>query len=175
MGGGAFYNPIQIFYAAFGHTRSTHCPIYSRGTGTLHWRTLSYRLGNVNPDCHGLQEEEKIIGQTYNFGPLENITKEFEKINLWEQFKDFLTLICHIVGIYEFFKFMIFIIMTQYNAYDLGIVRALQVIWLMFILGDYQGIFGGNQIVWRQPCNGQHTPPSSPILPSTEKATHIWP
>ena len=79
-------------------------------------KTLSYGLCNANPDYHGLQEEEHQIGLKYNLNPLEKIEKEFNKMNLLEQFKSFLTecstLICLLVGLYEFFKFMLFIMMT---------------------------------------------------------------
>ena len=71
-------------------------------------------------------------------------------MKLWEQFKSFLTenstLICLLVGLYEFFKFMIFITMTCYNAYDLGIVRALHAIWLMFIPRDYPNDDGEKRV-----------------------------
>ena len=56
--------------------------------------------------------------------------------------------------------------MTLYNAYDLGIVRALRAILIMFIPRDYPGNDGETQRVRRQPCNGQNTPPPSLILPS---------
>ena len=54
-------------------------------------KTLSYGLCNANPDCHGLQEEEHQIGLKHNLNPLEKIEKEFNKMNLWEQYESFLT------------------------------------------------------------------------------------
>ena len=82
-------------------------------------KTLSYGFCNDNPDCHGLQDEDHTIGLKYNLNPLEKIEKEFNKMNLWEQFESFLTeystMICLLVGLYEFFKFMVFIIITCYK------------------------------------------------------------
>ena len=54
-------------------------------------KTLSYGLCNANPDCHEFQEEKHTIGLKYNLNPLVKIEKEFNKINLWEQFESFLT------------------------------------------------------------------------------------
>ena len=53
-------------------------------------KTISYGLCNINPDCHGLQEEEHTIGLKYDLNPLEEIDKEFNKMNLWEHFEVFL-------------------------------------------------------------------------------------
>ena len=54
-------------------------------------KTLSYGLCNTIPKGHGLQEEEHQIGFKYNLNPLGKIEKEFNKMNLWEQFESFLT------------------------------------------------------------------------------------
>ena len=74
------------------------------------------------------------------------------------------TLICLLVGLYEFFKFMVFITMTCYNAFDLGIVKALRTIWLMYIPRDYLNDAAENR-VRQKPCNGQDNPPPSPRMP----------
>ena len=71
-------------------------------------------------------------------------------MNLWEQFESFLmeysTLICPLVGLYEFFKFIVFITITCYNAYDLVIVRTLCAIWLMFMPRDYPNNDAENRV-----------------------------
>ena len=69
-----------------------------------------------------------------------------------------------IIGLYEFFKFMVFITMTCYNACDLGIVKALWTL-LMFIPRHYPNDDAENR-VRQHPCNGQDNPPPSPRMPS---------
>ena len=75
-------------------------------------------------------------------------------VTIQKFFTEYFTVICLLVGIYEFFKIMVFIIMTLYNAYDLAIVRALCAIWLMFIPRDYPGDDAENRRVRRQQHNG---------------------
>ena len=67
---------------------------------------------------------------------------------------------------------MVFIIMTLYNAYDLGIVRALCTIWLMFITRDYTGYDVENR-VRRQPHNGQDNTHLSPRTPSAPPLSNL--
>ena len=100
-------------------------------------KILSYEICNTNPDCHGLQEEEHQIGLKYNLSPLEKIEKGVQQDELVVTIQKFSCRIVYsdksISRIIWILQVYVFITMTCYNAYDLGIVRALWAIWLMFI------------------------------------------
>ena len=67
---------------------------------------------------------------------------------------------------------MVFITMTCHNGYDLGIVRALHNIWLMFIPRDSPNDDAENR-VRQQTHNGQDNTPPSPRTLSAPPLPHM--